>query len=74
MAKFIKQHKLVHIWAAGVLAVFCAYWYGISSPEAANAVSGATQALKECELCRLLVILYSLLIAAVLKKLRWVCS
>ena len=47
MVEFIKQHKLVHIWAAGVLAVFCAYWYGASSPEAANAVSGATQTLKD---------------------------
>ena len=47
MRNFIKQHRLVHIWALGVLALFCCYWYGISSPEAANAVSGSTQLLKD---------------------------
>ena len=44
MAKFIKQHKLVHIWAAGVLAVFCAYWYGASSPEAASQIPDTARA------------------------------
>ena len=47
MLGFIRRHKLVHIWAAGVLALFGAYWYGISSPGAANAVSGVTQAVKD---------------------------
>ena len=47
MLDFIKRHKFVHIWTLGVLALFCCYWYGVSSPEAANAVSGATQIVKD---------------------------
>ena len=47
MLAFIKRHKFVHIWAAGVLALFGIYWYGISSPAAANAVSGITQGIKD---------------------------
>ena len=47
MLAFLKRHRIVHIWALGVLALFGVYWYGISSPQAANAVSGATQALKD---------------------------
>lgn len=47
MRAFIKRHKLVHIWALAVLALFSVYWYGISSPEAANAVSGVTQIIKD---------------------------
>lgn len=47
MLDFIKRHKFVHIWTLGVLALFCGYWYGASSREAANAVSGATQILKD---------------------------
>ena len=47
MLGFLKRHRIVHSWALGVLALFGVYWYGISSPQAANAVSGATQALKD---------------------------
>ena len=47
MLAFLKRHRIVHSWALGVLALFGVYWYGISSPQAANAVSGATQALKD---------------------------
>ncbi|MCI9058104.1 MAG: DUF3810 domain-containing protein, partial [Oscillospiraceae bacterium] len=43
----MKRHRIVHIWALGVLALFGVYWYGISSPQAANAVSRATQVLKD---------------------------
>ena len=44
---FFKRHLLVHIWALAVLALFGLYWYGISSPAAANAVSGVTQIVKD---------------------------
>ena len=47
MRDFLRRHRGVHIWALGVLALFGVYWYGISSPEAANAVSGVTQAMKD---------------------------
>ena len=47
MQDFLKRHWAVHIWALGVLALFGVYWYGISSPAAANAVSGVTQTLKD---------------------------
>lgn len=47
MVGFIKRHKGVHIWLLGVLALFGVYWYGISSREAADAVSAATQSLKD---------------------------
>ena len=47
MRAFFKRHLAVHIWALGTLALFCVYWYGISSPAAANAVSGVTQRLKD---------------------------
>lgn len=47
MTAFFKQHKWVHIWALGVLALFCVYGYGISSPAAANGVSAVTQTLKD---------------------------
>ena len=47
MGAFFRRHQLVHIWALGVLALFGVYWYGISSRAAANAVSGATQILKD---------------------------
>ena len=44
---FFKRHLAVHSWALGVLALFIVYWAGISSPAAANAVSGVTQVLKD---------------------------
>ncbi|MGM9662845.1 MAG: DUF3810 family protein, partial [Oscillospiraceae bacterium] len=47
MKAFFKRHLWVHIWALGVLALFGVYWYGISSREAANAVSAVTQAMKD---------------------------
>lgn len=47
MKAFFKRHLVVHIWALGVLALFGVYWYGISSTEAANAVSRVTQCLKD---------------------------
>ncbi|MDE7243820.1 MAG: DUF3810 domain-containing protein, partial [Oscillospiraceae bacterium] len=47
MKAFVKRHKLVHIWAALLLVLYGVYWYGISSPERANAVSTATQRLKD---------------------------
>ncbi len=43
----IARHKIVHSWLIGVLALFGVYWYGISSREAANAVSAATQRIKD---------------------------
>ena len=43
MRAFFKRHLFVHIWALGVLALFAVYWYGASSPAAANAVTGVTQ-------------------------------
>ncbi len=45
--RFFKRHLGVHIWAIGVLAVFCVFWYGTSSPAAANTVAAATQAVKD---------------------------
>ena len=47
MRGFLKRHRGVHIWLLGVLALFGVYWYGISSPRAANAVSGFTQGMKD---------------------------
>ena len=47
MGAFFRRHMGVHIWALGVLALFGVYWYGISSPAAANAVSAVTQSLKD---------------------------
>ncbi len=47
MRAFFKRHLFVHIWALGVLALFAVYWYGVSSPAAANAVSGVTQCVKD---------------------------
>ncbi|MBD5169702.1 MAG: DUF3810 domain-containing protein [Oscillibacter sp.] len=47
MKAFLKRHKVVHIWLLAVLALFGVYWYGISSPAAANAVSAVTQKLKD---------------------------
>ena len=44
---FLRRHTGVHIWLAGVLALFAVYWWGRSSPAAANAVSGVTQRLKD---------------------------
>lgn len=47
MRAFLKRHMAVHIWALAVLALFGTYWYGISSRNAANAVSAVTQAVKD---------------------------
>lgn len=47
MRAFFKRHLPVHIWALGVLALFGIYWYGISSRQAANAVSAVTQIVKD---------------------------
>ena len=47
MGSFLKRHKAVHIWAVLVAALFGIYAYGISSREAANAVSSVTQTLKD---------------------------
>jgi len=47
MRAFFKRHMWVHIWALAVVAVFCLYGYAISSPRAANAVSGVTQVIKD---------------------------
>ena len=47
MRAFFRRHLGVHSWALGVLALFCVYWYGISSPAAANAVSSVTQSVKD---------------------------
>ena len=47
MRAFFKRHLFVHIWALGVLALFAVYWYGASSPAAANAVTGVTQCVKD---------------------------
>ncbi len=47
MKAFFRRHLAVHLWALGVLALFCVYWYGISSPAAASAVSSVTQGLKD---------------------------
>ena len=47
MAAFLKRHRTVHIWLLAVLALFGVYWYGISSRDAANAVSAVTQQMKD---------------------------
>lgn len=47
MREFLKRHRGVHIWLLGVLAMFGVYWYGISSPQAANAISAFTQKMKD---------------------------
>lgn len=47
MRAFFKRHLGVHIWALGVLALFGVYWYGISSRQAADAVSAVTQTVKD---------------------------
>lgn len=47
MGAFLRRHKAVHIWLAGVAALFGVYWYGISSREAADAVSAVTQRVKD---------------------------
>ena len=47
MKAFLKRHWRVHLWLLGVLAIFCVYWYGLSSKQAANAVSAVTQGLKD---------------------------
>lgn len=47
MREFLKRHRGVHIWLLGVLALFGVYWYGISSPRAANAISAFTQKMKD---------------------------
>ena len=46
MRGFLRRHRGVHIWLLGVLALFGVYWYGISSPRAANAVSSFSQGMK----------------------------
>lgn len=56
MGEFLKRHKAVHIWALALLAIFGAYWYGISGTDAANRVSAITQMYKDgmgriCCLC-----------------------
>ena len=50
MRTFFKRHLWVHIWALAVLALFCGYWYGISSPAAANAVSAVLQLTEQLTL------------------------
>ena len=47
MGAFWKRHRAVHIWALLVAALFGLYAWGISSREAANAVSAVTQAMKD---------------------------
>lgn len=47
MRAFLKRHWAVHIWVLLVAALFGLYAYGISSREAANAVSAVTQAMKD---------------------------
>ena len=47
MKAFMLRHRRVHIWLFGVLVLFGIYWSGISSPQAANAVSAVTQAMKD---------------------------
>ena len=47
MTAFLKRHWRVHMWLLGDLALFGVYWYGISSREAANAVSAVTQSMKD---------------------------
>lgn len=47
MKAFLKRHWRVHIWLLFVLAEFGIYWTGISSRQAANAVSAVTQRMKD---------------------------
>ena len=47
MRAFFKRQRAVHIWALLVAALFGLYAYGISSRQAANAVSAVTQAMKD---------------------------
>ena len=47
MGAFLRRHRAVHIWLVGLLALFGVYWYGISSREAADAVSAVTQRVKD---------------------------
>lgn len=47
MREFFKRHRGVHIWAAAVIALFLFYGWAISSRETANAVSAATQVIKD---------------------------
>ena len=47
MGAFCKRHWKVHLWALGVAALFALYAWAISSRERANAVSAATQVLKD---------------------------
>ena len=47
MRAFLKRHRAVHIWALLVAVLFGLYAYGISSRQAANAVSAVTQAMKD---------------------------
>ena len=47
MREFFKRHRGIHIWAAAVIALFLFYGWAISSREAANAVSAATQVIKD---------------------------
>ena len=47
MREFLRRHRAVHLWALGVLALFCTYGCATSSPAAANAVSAVTQRIKD---------------------------
>ena len=47
MKAFFKRRLAVHIWFLAALLPYGLYLQGISSREAANAVSGITQALKD---------------------------
>lgn len=47
MLAIVRRHRLLHIWALMVLVLFGVYRYGVSSREAANAVSGVTQFIKD---------------------------
>ena len=47
MKAFFKRRLAVHIWFLAALVPYGLYLLGISSREAANAVSGITQALKD---------------------------
>ena len=47
MRAFLKRHRAVHIWALLVAALFGLYAYGISSRQAAHAVSAVTQAMQD---------------------------
>ena len=47
MTYFLKRHKVVHIWAAVLVLLFCFYQRVISNTAAANAVAAITQRLKD---------------------------